>query len=128
LAAGTRIAAYVASLDDPRRAREQETSNWKNMGGMRAMKKVLTMMMVVAVAALVFAPLAFAAEVQGKIRAVDQSGRWVTLEEGLQLMIPTGVKVDRKALQPGAEVKASYETQGNENIVTTIEVRPAATK
>ena len=45
------------------------------------MKKVLTMLMVVAVAALVFAPLAFAAEVQGKVKAVDQSGRWVTLEQ-----------------------------------------------
>jgi len=89
------------------------------------MKKVLTVVMVVAVAALVFAPVAFAAEVQGKVKAVDSAGRWVTLDQGLQLMIPTGVKVDRKALQPGAEVKASYETQGNENIVTSIEVHPA---
>ena len=90
------------------------------------MKKVLTMVMVVAVAALAFAPLAFAADVQGKVKAVDQSGRLVTLEDGIQLMIPTGVKVDRQALQPGAEVKASYETQGSQNIVTMIEVRPAA--
>ena len=89
------------------------------------MKKVLTLMVVVAVAALAFAPLAFAADVQGKVKAVDQSGRWVTLEDGLQLMIPTTVKVDRQALQPGAEVKVSYETQGNQHIVTFIEVRPA---
>jgi hypothetical protein len=33
--------------------------------------------------------------------------------------------VDRQALQPGAEVKVSYETQGNQHIVTFIEVRPA---
>ena len=90
------------------------------------MKKVLTLMVVVAVAALAFAPLAFAADVQGKVKAVDQSGRWLTLEDGLQLMIPTSVKVDRQALQPGADVKVSYETQGNQNIVTTIEVRPAS--
>jgi uncharacterized protein DUF1344 len=89
------------------------------------MKKVLTLMVVVAVAALAFAPLAFAADVQGKVKAVDQSGRLVTLEDGTQLMIPTSVKVDRKALQPGADVRVSYETQGNQNIVTAIEVRPA---
>jgi hypothetical protein len=92
---------------------------------MRAMKKVLTVIMVVAVAALVFAPLAFATDVQGKVKAVDQSGRMVTLEDGIQLMIPTNIKVDRQALQPGAEVKVSYETQGNQHIVTFIEVRPA---
>ena len=90
------------------------------------MKKVLTLMVVVAVAALAFAPLALAADVQGKVKAVDQSGRMLTLEDGTQLMIPTSVKVDRQALQPGADVKVSYETQGNQNIVTTIEVRPAS--
>ncbi|HEV8531078.1 MAG TPA: DUF1344 domain-containing protein [Methylomirabilota bacterium] len=90
------------------------------------MKKVLTLMVVVAVVALAFAPLAFAADVQGKVKAVDQSGRWLTLEDGLQLMIPASVKVDRQALQPGADVKVSYETQGNQHIVTAIEVRPAA--
>jgi hypothetical protein len=89
------------------------------------MKKVLTLMVVVAVAALAFAPLAFAADVQGKVKTVDQNGRWLTLEDGIQLMIPTSVKVDRKALQPGADVRVSYETQGNQNIVTAIEVRPA---
>ncbi len=90
------------------------------------MKKVLTLMVVVAVVALAFAPLAFAADVQGKVKAVDQSGRWLTLEDGLQLVIPASVKVDRQALQPGADVKVSYETQGSQHIVTAIEVRPAA--
>ena len=90
------------------------------------MKKVLTLMVVVAVAALAFTPLAFAADVQGKVKAVDQSGRWLTLEDGLQLVIPASVKVDRQALQPGADVKVSYETQGSQHIVTAIEVRPAA--
>jgi len=89
------------------------------------MKKVLTMVMVAAVAALAFAPVAFATDVQGKVKAVDASGRMVTLEDGIQLMIPTNVKVDRQALQPGAEVKVSYETQGSQHIVTFIEVRPA---
>ena len=90
------------------------------------MKKVLTVIMVVAVAALAFAPLAFAADVQGKVKTLDQSGRWLTLEDGIQLMIPTAVKVDRHALQPGADVKVSYEAQGSQNIVTAIEVRPAS--
>src|SRR5437763_3799633 len=93
------LPARVGSLGEDRRARRQETLK---TGGMRAMKKVLTMVMVAAVAALAFAPVAFATDVQGKVKSVEASGRMVTLEDGIQLMIPTNVKVDRQALQPGA--------------------------
>jgi hypothetical protein len=121
------LPAGVGSVGEVVELELMDAGNLKQaeQGGTREMKKVLTLMMVVAVVALAFAPLAFAADVQGKVKAVDQGGRWVTLEDGLQLMIPTTVKVDRQALQPGAEVKVSYETQGNQNIVTTIQVRPA---
>src|SRR6266851_5022906 len=47
------------------------------------------------------------------------------LEDGTKLMIPATVKVERQALQPGAEVKVSYEDQGSQKIVTSIEVPPA---
>jgi hypothetical protein len=90
------------------------------------MKRLFTMMLVVVVAAmLASASLASAAEIQGKVARVDPSGRWMTLDTGIQLMIPTQVKVDRQALQPGTDVKVSYETQGSEHVVTSIEVRPA---
>ena len=52
----------------------------------------------------------------------------VTLEDGTRLMIPVTVKVDSRALKPGADVKASYEAKGSEKVVTSIEALPAATK
>jgi len=63
-------------------------------------------------------------EVEGKIKSVDPSGKMVTLENGIQLMIPDSVKVNRNALKEGATVKASYEEKGGQKVVTTIEVRP----
>jgi hypothetical protein len=73
---------------------------------------------------LAAAPVASAADVQAKVQNLDQSGKWLTLDTGLKLMIPTGVQVDRQALKPGTDVKVSYETQGSEHIVTAIQVQP----
>ena len=90
------------------------------------MRKFLAVIGVLLVAAaLTAAPVAWAADVQAKVQNLDQSGRWLTLDSGLKLMIPESVKVDRKALQPGTDVKVSYETQGSEHIVTAIQVQPA---
>ena len=91
------------------------------------MKRFLALTLVMAVAVLASAPLAWAADVQAKVQNLDQSGRWLTLDTGLKLMIPANVVVDRKALQPGTEVKVSYETQGSDHIVTAIQV-PAPPK
>jgi hypothetical protein len=49
----------------------------------------------------------------------------LTRDTGLKLMIPTNVQVDKQALQPGTDVKVSYETQGSEHIVTAIQLQPA---
>ena len=90
------------------------------------MKKFLALAGALLVAAtLTAAPVAWAGDVQAKVQNLDQSGRWLTLDSGLKLMIPESVKVDRKALQPGTDVKVSYETQGSEHIVTAIQVQPA---
>lgn len=92
------------------------------------MRKILTSIVVVvavAIAALSFVPLTWADDVQGKIKSVDRTGRQVTLEDGTALMIPAAMKVDRQALQPGADVKASFEVKGSQKIVTAIEVQPA---
>ena len=90
------------------------------------MKKFLALIgALLAAAALTAAPVAWAGDVQAKVQNLDQSGRWLTLDTGLKLMIPENVKVDRKALQPGTDVKVSYETQGSEHIVTAIQVQPA---
>jgi len=60
------------------------------------------------------------ATVEGKIAKV--SGAKVTLADGTELMIPSGVKVQRADLKPGATVKASFEVRDGQKIVTTIVV------
>jgi len=90
------------------------------------MKKFLALTGALLVAAaLTAAPVAWAADVQAKVQNLDKSGKWLTLDSGLKLMIPTNVQVDRQALQPGTDVKVSYETQGSEHIVTAIQLQPA---
>ena len=63
-----------------------------------------------------------AGHVTGKVQAVDPAGKSVTLDNGTTLMIPATAKVDRKALAPGAEVKASYEEKGGQKVATSIQV------
>ncbi len=89
---------------------------------MRKFLAVIGVLLMVAV--LTAAPVAWAADVQAKVQNLDKSGKWLTLDTGLKLMIPTNVQVDRQALQPGTDVKVSYETQGSEHIVTAIQVQP----
>jgi hypothetical protein len=65
-----------------------------------------------------------AAEITGKVQAVDPTGKFVTLDDGTMLMIPATAKVDRKALAPGAEVKASYEEKGGQKVASSIQIAP----
>jgi hypothetical protein len=59
-------------------------------------------------------------EVEGKIKSV--SGRTVTLEDGTELTIPSNAQVKPGLLVEGAIVRASYEEQGGQKIVTSMEV------
>ncbi len=53
------------------------------------MKTVSSVLVIVAVAiVMVLAPVAWAADVQGKIKSVDPSGSMVTLDDGTQIVIP----------------------------------------
>ncbi len=92
------------------------------------MKRLLTLMVAAAVAVLSFAPVAWAGDVQGKLKNVDASGRVLTLEDGTRLTIPPTMKVERKDLMPGAQVKASFEDKSGEKVVTAINVQPAPMK
>ena len=92
------------------------------------MKRMLALTVGVAVTVLSLAPLTWAGDVQGKIKSVDPMKHQVILEDGTQLMIPPDVKVDRAVLRPGADVKASFEEQGQDKVVTAIELRPAQQK
>lgn len=94
------------------------------------MSNVVGVSMAIAVMLILLnAPLARAESVEGKVRNVDEPRRVVTLEDGTKLAIPDNVRVDRKRLEPGAHVKASYDQQEGEKVVTDIQVQPAgATK
>ena len=65
-----------------------------------------------------------AAEVTGTVQAVDPAGKSITLDNGTTLMIPATAKVDRKALTPGADVKASYQERDGHKIATSIQIAP----
>lgn len=90
---------------------------------MKTAGSVLALVVIGAVLAL--APLAWAADVQGKVKSVDPAGRMVTLDDGTQIVIPANLKVQRKDLKPGADVKASYEEQNGQKVATSIVVMPA---
>ena len=62
-------------------------------------------------------------EVEGKIKAVDPSGRMVTLEDGTQLTIPPALNIRRESLKEGAIVKASFEVRGGQKVVTSMQVQ-----
>jgi hypothetical protein len=74
---------------------------------------------------MVLAPMAWAAEVQGKIKSVDQNGKMVTLDDGTRLAIPPTLTVEKRALQPGANVKASYEERDGQKVATALTVMPS---
>ena len=71
---------------------------------------------------VLLAGVARAGEVEGKIKSVDPATRSITLENGTQLMIPIGAVVDdHRLLQPGAEIRASFEETDGQTIVITLE-------
>lgn len=80
------------------------------------------------VAVLAFGGLAWAGNVEGQIKSVDESGRVVMLEDGTKLTISPTTRVDKNALKPGATIKASFEEKGTERVVTSIQVIPAEKK
>ena len=90
------------------------------------MKKVCSVLVLSVVAfVMVLAPIAWAAEVQGKIKSVDPSGHMVTLDDGTQLTLPPTLTVEKQSLKPGASVKASYEEKDGQKIATSFMVMPA---
>jgi hypothetical protein len=89
------------------------------------MKIVKTGLLGALAAVLVFGTIASAAEISGKVQAVDPGGKSVTLDNGTTLMIPATAKVDKKALTPGAMVKASYDEKDGMKMVKSLQVSSA---
>ena len=76
---------------------------------------------VIAVALLiaVFAPLAaFAADMEGKVQAVDTSERTLTLENGTKVWLADGVAID--SIKEGAEVTVSYEERDGKPVASSV--------
>jgi len=92
------------------------------------LKLLAVVLMLTLVAVLTPGGVAWAGNVEGQIKSVDESGRVVMLEDGTKLTISPTTKVDRNALKPGATVKASFEEKGTERVVTSIQVMPAEKK
>ena len=91
---------------------------------MKSMRAVLVVALVASVVAL--APMAWAADVvEGKIKSVDPSGKMVTLDDGTKLTIPPTLTIEKKALQPGTNVKASYEEKSGQKVATSLIVIPS---
>jgi Protein of unknown function (DUF1344) len=89
------------------------------------MTKMSFVFVLLAVAVMVLAPVSFAADVQGKIKSVDPSGRMVTLDDGTQIVIPATLTVEKAALKPGATMKASYDEKDGQKIAKSLTVMPA---
>src|SRR5262249_15932980 len=90
------------------------------------MKRARTLLVLTALAVLMMlVPVAWGADVEGKIKSVDPSGKIVTLDDGTQLTIPQIVAGEMKVLQPGASVKASYEEKDGQKVATSFMVMPA---
>lgn len=61
--------------------------------------------------------------VEGKIKSMDPSGRRLTLEDGTELTLPPTAEIPEGILHEGAIVKASYEEQDGQKLVTSLEVQ-----
>jgi hypothetical protein len=61
-------------------------------------------------------------QVQGAVKDLDRAGRMLTLEDGTQLTIPPTVQLPGE-IREGSIVKASFEEQGGQKVVTSLEVQ-----
>jgi len=60
---------------------------------------------------------------EGKVKAVDQAKKQVTLEDGTTLTVPAAVAVDWKTIKPGSTVMISYVEAGQQKTVKKLEVK-----
>lgn len=71
-----------------------------------------------AVAALMIAGLAQAAEVEGQIKTIDREALTITLDDGKSYKLPGEFDVD--SLSEGMEILFAYDEIGGENLITDI--------
>jgi Cu/Ag efflux protein CusF len=67
--------------------------------------------------------VAEARHVEGRIQSVDPTANMLTLSDGTTLLIPDNMIVDPQTLKPGVMVRAAYEEDGGQKVVTSLEVQ-----
>ena len=89
------------------------------------MKKMLVVLLV---AFFAMVGLAAAAEIEGKIQAIDMGNNQVVLEDGTALTYDDSTKItvdgqeaNLNDLKEGAKVKASYEEKDGNKLATTLD-------
>jgi hypothetical protein len=58
-------------------------------------------------------------EVVGTIKSVD--GDKIVLDDGTELILPATLKMNRDDVKQGVKVKVSYQEQGGQKVVTSIQ-------
>jgi Cu/Ag efflux protein CusF len=86
------------------------------------MKKLVVLMLA---AFLAVAGMAVAAEIEGKVQSVDQTGKEIVLDDGTKIVWDDSTNITAgklEDLKEGAKVKASYEEKDGKNVASAMEV------
>ncbi|CAG0963035.1 MAG: DUF1344 domain-containing protein [Rhizobiaceae bacterium] len=71
-------------------------------------------------AVLLIATSAFAAEAEGRIKAIDRDNSTITLDDGKSYKLPGEFDVDQ--LKEGMDILLAYDKVGGENLITDMEL------
>ena len=71
-------------------------------------------------AVLLIATNAFAAEAEGRIKAIDRDNSTITLDDGKSYKLPGEFDVDQ--LKEGMDILLAYDKVGGENLITDMEL------
>jgi Cu/Ag efflux protein CusF len=85
----------------------------------RTMSRVVTML----AALLLATAVAWAADIEGKVKTWDPATKMITLEDGTQLSVAADAKMMGDQVKEGSTVKASYDEKDGKKVVTQIEVK-----
>ena len=66
--------------------------------------------------------MAGAQQVEGKVAALDPSGKMLTLEDGTQLMIPAGAQLPPD-VKEGSIIRASFEEHAGQKVLIGLDVQ-----
>jgi Cu/Ag efflux protein CusF len=74
-------------------------------------------------AVLLIASVAWAADIEGKVKTWDAATKMITLEDGTQLTVAADAKMMGDPVKEGSTVKASYNEKDGKKVITQIEVK-----